>query len=155
MKFTVDEITLCKKIAEKHRKEIKYGDWVGVWAFPHPFTKRYIANTHVVMPDNKLTKKLHCLNGVRIFKKNVLPLWQISDCLEFLYERYEEVGVESLMDYWEASVYLHRKIKDAEVIDAKGKTPLEACLKAVLAIVEEEESLNVVYCKDFIKREND
>ena len=124
IKFTKKEISLCKQVAERYKKEVKYGDWI-------------------LYGNNKpwlITEQLKEIQEACYFLMDAFtPLWTISDCLEFLYERYEEVGVESLLpDYWEASVYLHRKIKDAEVIDAKGKTPLEACLKAVLAVLEEK-----------------
>lgn len=129
MKFTPEEIKLCKAIAEKHRKEIKFGLWVLYKGQEQLVVDYFRHKTESTRLD------LYGLTRY-VFETEITPLWQIPDCLEWLYERYEEVGVESLLDYWEASAYLHRKVKDAEVIDAKGKTPLEACLKAVLAILE-------------------
>lgn len=110
MKFTKEEISLCKQVREKHRKEIKYGDWslneggfVKVWPY------RY--------------------NCKRI---ELIPLWQIPDCLEFLKGRFRKLRVcsddEFEVEYWLKSGCYYQY----------GKTPLEACLKAVLAVLEEK-----------------
>jgi len=121
IKFTKEEISLCKQVAKKGVSFEPPDDWHGAY--------------HVFQQD----KTYPWADGEdKPYYKSDEFVWiaTISDCLEFLYKKYEEVGVESLLpDYWEASVYLHRKIKDAEVIDAKGKTPLEACLKVVLAVL--------------------
>jgi hypothetical protein len=109
MKFNKEEISLCKQIAEKHRKEIKYGDWflneggfAKVWPYRH-----------------------NCE------RTDVIPLWTISDCLEFLQKKEDviELVVTGKHLRWFCR-WGNRKMRS-------GKTPLEACLKAVLAVLEE------------------
>ena len=123
MSFTKEEIALCRKITEKHRKEINFGDWyldyrddsIGLYQLGTPFKNR--------------TK--------------VFPLWQISDCLEFLRKKgywfrmerrptREESGVK----IWVFSSFDKEEFW-MNCPSYEGKATLEACLKAVLAIVEE------------------
>jgi len=139
IKFTKEEISLCKQVAEKHRKEIKYGDWVGVWAWAQNHTLHYIAQTHIVMPDNQITKKLHCLNGIRIFEKDVIPLWTISDCLEFFKEK--ELRYYIVTDNHSTTITIFNPKTDSIITQQSvenSKNSLDiACLKAVLAVLEE------------------
>ncbi len=117
MKFTKEEISLCKQIAEKHEKEIGYGDWY--W---DEGQKRTVI----------CAVRLAHIEEAPYFIKNCFPLWTISDCLEFLRERAYLVfiGQEENKGWCEvnAKKIIHRH---------GGKTPLEACLKAVLAVLEE------------------
>ena len=67
MKFSKEEISLCKKITEKRRKEIKRGDWY--WSKSH----------------NKILLAID--GGFKINEQEfpgVFKIWQISDCLELL-----------------------------------------------------------------------
>ena len=118
MKFTKEEVSLCKQVAERHRKEIKYGDWslneggfIKVWPYRH--------------------------NCKRI---ELIPLWTISDCLEFLKERGYRINLHEnvLTDGIEITLNHPERVEDITNYIYKGKTPLEACLKAVLAVLEEE-----------------
>jgi hypothetical protein len=120
MKFTTEEIALCKKIAEKHRKEIYKGDW-------------YI---DVNIGDTTFL----CQHGnCGSLDDDSVPLWQISDCLEFLRERGYRINLHEnvLTDGTEVTLNHPERLEDITNVVYKGKTPLEACLKAVLAIVEE------------------
>jgi len=124
MKFTKEEISLCKQVAEKHRKEIKYGDWslneggfVKVWPYRH--------------------------NCKRI---ELIPLWTISDCLEFLYQKEVPLEIETRYDPWAVKRGWRWHMWWGEPKDnvkpwggsINAKTLLEACLKAVLAVLEEK-----------------
>lgn len=108
MKFTKEEISLCKQVAEKYRKDIGYGDWtlneggfVKVWPYRH--------------------------NCKRI---DVIPLWTISDCLEFLEENVNQVDVGQVKGE-KPYCYIYDGLKGIEE-RFEGETKLEACLKAVL-----------------------
>ena len=125
MKFTKEEISLCKQVAEKHRKDIKYGDW-------------YWSNSH--------NKPLIAIAGG--FKANeqkhfgVFKIWTISDCLEFMKSKSFYGSISNVGSYYET--YYKKMIigendedKSIKVYSGIVKTPLEACLKAVLAVLEE------------------
>ena len=112
IELTKKEIRLCRQVAEKHRKSIKYGDWllneggfVKVWPYRH--------------------------NCKRI---ELIPLWTISDCLEFLKEKKWRFcgGNENNQKciWWFAFTNSKQFPFD---IHEEGKTVLEACLKVVLA----------------------
>ena len=116
MKFTDKEICLCKQIAEKHRRRIELGDWfITTKMGDIPFLFQYGTK-----PDND----------------DFIPLWTISDCLEFL----EEKGWNPYDMSWicEANmriVYI-KPGEDSKEFKFKADTLLEACLKAVLAVLE-------------------
>ena len=110
MKFTKEEISLCKQIAERHKKKIGYGDWY-------------------VNYDSKVRIKTFSGKGYR--EEESMLLWTISDCLEFLGEKFERLrfcddGKVEVQIWLSDGFYYHI-----------GKTPLEACLKAVLAVIKE------------------
>lgn len=112
IKFTKEEIRFCKQVAERYRKEINRGDW---WIG---------ANDRPVLAFGNVTTK-----------HKLIPLWIISDCLEFLRgEGFYHIEIEM------GKTYAHAIIKkQAELrIRTGGKTLLEACLKAVLAVLEKE-----------------
>lgn len=119
MRFNKEEIALCKKIAEKYRKVIEYGDWY--------FTKGKARNEadsdYLVQP--------------------YFPLWQISDCLEFLKEKKWRL-LDLVNDMFIGKKYsYHIRILDENYEKAhifSKETVLEALLKAVLIIVEKEKS---------------
>ena len=126
MRFTTEEIALCKKIAEKYKKNNELGDW-------------YLleGNPILVAWSNR---------GFQRAKENkevIIPLWQISDCLDWLDERCGDWELGKDRDehgkptgkigfFWMPPIDKH---KDNYTL---GNTPLEALLKAVLAIVEEK-----------------
>ena len=120
MKFTKKEISLCKQVAEKHRREIKYGDW---------FYLNEAENYYLWM---------HGFARIDI-PKEWFPLWTISDCLEFLEKkcshyvrlRHDEHDEQDGWFLWFDEYHETEK-------EGYGKTPLEACLKIVLAVLKEE-----------------
>ena len=124
MKFTKEEISLCKQVAQMWRKPIKYGDWFlnkgGVYAKIWPY-------------------------GHNCKRIDVIPLWTISDCLEFLRDRAlyllglnQSDECEFVCGFCEVDD-MGMRIIDETAKWVEGTTPLEACLKAVLAVLEEEE----------------
>ncbi len=131
MKFTEEEISLCKQVAEKYRKKIKYGDW-------------FLSNKVVILKNNFIRGTIHI--GRQAIEK-FIPLWTISDCLEFLSEK--GFAVENLRQpgwkNWSISIkhesvlhILNAKWTGKELEIRSNKTPLEACLKVVLAVLEED-----------------
>jgi len=121
MKFTKNEIDLCKQIAEKQRKRIEKGDMyfyqdeIHLWSMPFKQTKD-------VMTTNE-----------------VIPLWTLSDCLEFLNQA-NSFKTQLYNTKWNWYCKTKRYEIGAKEYFARGKTPLEACLKAVLAVLEEGNS---------------
>lgn len=113
MKFNPEEISLCKQVMEKHMKPISQGDWY--------YSKDLdaISFYYRINPEKKPTR-------------HIIPLWIISDCLEFLGDKFQKLRVCSdskfEIEFWLSSgcYYVY------------GKTPLEACLKAVLAVLEDK-----------------
>ena len=70
--------------------------------------------------------------------KEEINLWTISDCLEFLREKCNHSVVlkhdeHDEQDGWFLWLDEYHKTEK----EGYGKTPLEACLKAVLAVLEE------------------
>ena len=133
MIFTNEEIKLCKAIAEKHRKGIGIGDWVDFYE-----ESRFV--TEVIRTPEKVD--IYVVVGITVSSSiseddDFTPLWQISDCLEFLDKRrsfrcYFINHTKSLtmtvnMEYWDGQEKFLMK---------KGKTILEALLKVILAILE-------------------
>jgi len=110
MKFTKEEISLCGQVAEKHRKPIKYGDW-------------YEFRGNIYLITVKHEPEMHDVS---------ISLWTISDCLEFLREKKE------VIELWRAGRGSNWICRIKSQKWWKGKTPLEACLRAVLAVLEEE-----------------
>ena len=126
IKFTKEEIDLCKQVAEKYKKErLELGDWY-------------------------LLKLLHGKEQVRLYgnqrpwiilTKDFISLWTISDCLEFFEERGFYLEGLCQIDECEYELCIS-EMDDMGVVQHserrfQGKTKLEACLKAVLAVVEE------------------
>ncbi len=118
--ITKEEISLCEQIAEKYRKEVKYGDWY-------------------INYDVEIRLKGYAGKGYR--DDEAIPLWTISDCLEF----FEKVGLNQEFHFkhfnnggWSftAEDNKYRKIR------GEGETRLSACLKAVLAVVEESKDIH-------------
>jgi len=134
IKFTDEEISLCKQVAEKHRKEIRKGDWA---------IQPDRANIPLLVVDTQMEYITLSLNYTATHDtacKSLTPLWTIFDCLEFLRERKPQLEFELLFQTgyeteptkpheWQLIFHWTEMIL--------GKTPLEACLKAVLAVLEE------------------
>jgi hypothetical protein len=70
VKFTKEEINLCKQVAKKHREKLCYGDW---WKGRGESV--FLMN----IPGENLRPSEQ--------GKDIIPLWTISDCLEFLRDR--------------------------------------------------------------------
>ncbi len=118
MKFTKEEISLCKQVVEKHRKDITRGDW------------------YVYTSYEKNNAILH-LSHTPITFDSLTPLWTISDCLEFFGK--QKYHFESLseddMCLFEVNILCPDRTGG---IITKGGTALGTLLKAVLAMVEEK-----------------
>jgi len=142
MKFTKTEIDLCKQIAERHRKELDVGDWFYVKMSDSD--EPYIGCVTNTDKDRERPRLWDCYDAsfeIAI----VIPPWTISDCLEFLRER-KRIDGEIRLAYIDHhdKYFAHIFEEDASAIRTKiilvesGKTPLEALLKAVLAVLEEK-----------------
>jgi len=118
MKFTKEEISLCKQIAEKHRKRIVFGIWFHDLEDPE----------HLPFLWCNLTDELK--------RRSAVPLWTISDCLEFLRGKGYRVDILETEGRYETFIVKCHGHKTKLVIYQHSNTPLEACLKAVLAVLE-------------------
>jgi len=138
-KFTKEEISLCKQVAEKHRKDLKVGDWL--------LKDEEIGLVQDIKIDSVFNEWLITFlieseevlgsGCIRQNDPDIIPLWTISDCLEFLREK----KLRFTLYACELNEYSMSIIDDKNtiIVDTIGaKTPLEACLKAVLAVLEEE-----------------
>ena len=132
--FTKTELDLCRKIAEKERKEIRFGSWV-----------LYNEQEYLVIDYFRhKTEPTHLnLYGLKryVFETDVTPLLSSHDCLEWLKKRYGEIFLKTwLGTMWCVSIgkRLNEELPIIGLSDLVGKTPLEALLRAVLAILEEE-----------------
>ena len=72
------------------------------------------------------------------YYKEYIPLWALEDCLEFLRKR--KWYIHNLHDdTWGNKTILYIKNPNKiRINEQDGKTPLEACLRAVLAVLEKE-----------------
>jgi len=109
---TKDEISLFKLIAEKYRKEIG--------------PRQYFYNSYL----EKIQWSEYCQPKATW----AIPLWTISDCLELLREK----GLTfSFYNYTVGKYYFEygypNKRYWSDIV--AYKTPLEACLRAVLAVL--------------------
>jgi len=124
MKFTKEEINLCKQVAERHREEINEGDWY------HEPTDNSIR----LCKDNLSFLQ----EAVSQRKFGVTPLWTISDCLEFLNQR----DAHCVLLGWTGKTkrskrYCHVYIAN-NIHEGEGYTYLETLLIPVLAVLGEE-----------------
>jgi len=121
MKFTKEEISLCKHVREKDLllKPVKEGDWIrNEYGKPSTdlVTSEYIRNTLIFIDI-----------------KHWFPLWTIPDCLEFWRRNPRIQVVEIVWDITKFKAYVSIRPYGSH----DGKTVLEGCLKAVLAVLEE------------------
>lgn len=129
MKFNPEEIRLCKQVAEKHRRKIGYGDW---------FYSEHLKEVLLQSPFINIVRDLEIVDR----DKNSIPLWTISNCFDFLGERgLWIIGVQQDEDEWSVGFAetddLGMRTIESTHKWTDGNTPLEACLKAVLAVLEE------------------
>ncbi len=115
MDFTYKEISLCKQIAEKYKKEIKHGDW---------------------FIDTKIGGKPFLSLSSQVPEGILIPLWTIPDGFDFLekreytFERAHQLG--GIFEVW----FISGEGRE----EGSGDTIREACLEIVLAVLEEEKS---------------
>ena len=136
MEFNKEEISLCKQVAEKYKKPLENFDLIiGTYLSG----KEFIGYFHEDLakekfPKTRLDEIMVGLSETAKSTSRLIPLWTISDCLEFLSEKYG------------SNIDLHRNDK---VLGGQwlckiagkvwsGKTPLETCLKPVLAMFEDK-----------------
>ena len=125
MKFTKTEIDLCREIAEKHKKyywrPFKYGTWYEYKNHPYLITSQ---------PESEMSSE-------------ITILWTISECLEFLKKKinYFQLKFTRKKKFDKRFKFYYRK-NWIKPVYYYGKTPLEALLKAVLAILEETSKEN-------------
>ncbi len=119
-KFTKAEKDLCKKIAEKKACVflIGEGDYY-LWG----------NGQFVKLCTGKLHDEFH--------EGEFIPLWQEHDCLKWLRKRCKHhvllIHEEDEAEWWGWFDEYH----ETQQYD-KGKTPLEALLRVVLAVMEEK-----------------
>ncbi len=122
MKFTKTEIDLCRQIAKKHKRFPRKGDW------------EYNDNTKET--KLKIYEYLGMANPLT-GEVNIFLLWTIEDCLEFLREK-GFLGIQLLgSESW--VLWANKEHGGIYEMLGDGKTPLEALLKAVLAVLKKEE----------------
>lgn len=147
--MTNDVIRLCKRIAKKHRKDLKVGMYV--W---REFDKtvqliyrldKKEKDIYTAIPETGKLEK-HYWNNLE--GEWLTPLWTIPECLKFLGEKFcsierQHVGlVGDGRIAWICVLRVRKKnTKYLRLtrIHYIGKIPLEACLEAVLAVVKEGE----------------
>ena len=131
IKFTKEEISLCKQVAERYRKDISDGDWI----YHEPHNNYFLVVQYVILQYQLQTQKWFDELNAEHRKMNI-PLWTISDCLEFLREKMFTYTLHFITKErgYECILFKGHQRKPQILI---GKTPLEPCLKAVLAVLEE------------------
>ena len=134
MKFTDEEIRLCKLIAEKERKEIKHGDWI----YHEPYKNYFLVVNSVIFQYQIQGGKWFDKQKKESRKINT-PLWTLSDAIEWLKKKGWWARIDLGID--DTRIYMFHEdlpFKNWNKYPMyKGKTFLEACLKAVLAILKE------------------
>jgi len=122
IKFTKEEINLCGQVAKKQKKEIK--------------ARQYFYNNHL--------KRVQWSEHRQPKAKWAIPLWTISDCLEFLRENdwyismlYEYIGKKEGYDLDIGKLMKNTRNPEGTFEHFIAKTFLEICLKAVLAVIED------------------
>ena len=113
MKFTKKEINLCKEIAKRYKKYFKYGNWY-----------EYKNDSFLItsQPQSEMSPE-------------ITILWTIFDCLGFLKKEINSFKLKFARGKFK---FHYRKNWWIKSICYYGKTPLEACLKAVLSVLEEK-----------------
>lgn len=130
-----EEIDLCKKIAEKHRKEIVKGDWI-IIKFPNIGEIVTLFETYHIECPNRFPEGpvIYDLSTDEYYKE-YFPLWQISDCRKFIKSKgYRVKTDENEGGVHSVGCYGH---KARIAFNCYNPTLLESYLEAVLAIVEE------------------
>ena len=120
MELNGTEVDLINQIEKKYRKEINYGDWY-----------EYRGNILLMKTENGPIISTACI-----------PVWTVSDCLKFVkdnnyyYSIYDQVGGGTVIDIF-ILVDGSRQMQE----QLHGRTVLEACLLAVIVILQDNEVL--------------
>ena len=123
--FTDEEIKNCRKIAEKgERKTVEYGDW----CYSEIYWPGH-GDRDVIDPKRVGLWRSHLPADENTAHT---PLWQEHDCLEWLKDKF------TVIELWRTGRKLVWMCRLNDYKWWKGETPLEALLRAVLAIIEEK-----------------
>ena len=135
IKFNEKEIALAKKLHDLGvRRKIRKSDWI--WYKNKVWMVRYVS-----LGGEYLTI-IHGKNDEderNIHRSVVVPLWQIHDCLEWLRGK----GFRFILHHYAVKEYYLGCGRDdgSNWIEGKAsKTPLEALLKAMIAITKEDKN---------------
>ena len=132
IKFTKEEISPCKQIAERHKKEIEECDYViGFWT---EGWRKDFGDVIGRLKDKRLGEVKVAKDSI-CYPDKIIPLLTISDCLEFLWKEKKRDIISLATDFPATAKRVWRIVTVTE--EHWGDTPLEACLKAVLAVIKE------------------
>jgi len=128
MRYTKEEIEICREIAEHYRKPIKQGDY------------------YYYKPNKECV--LNLISGGIFNEKLDFPLWTFEDARKWLGEK-GEIGI-LILRYQQILGISHKGYLTTILVqyvggnyyEAEGQTPLEAILKVVLAVMKEENGKN-------------
>lgn len=132
MKFTQEEINLCKEIAKYHRREIKDGEWVVVTIGRLEVVELVIMRGSDGLYRIRTSTELNAIKD----ENELIPLWTLEDCLEFLEKKEYQVDINRVLNSWFVEIYkIGHKAKSIKTWKARL---LESCQKAVLAVLREK-----------------
>ena len=132
--FTKTEIDLCRKVAEKWRK---FSDEWGNYVYDEK-NKEVVLIQRFIRVKGKFVIFEDPAGEKEDVRHKCFPLLSISDCLEWLRAdgREYDVVVDCLQTAVIVKLYTPPPYQEL-VYKESAKTPLEALLRAVLAILEE------------------
>ena len=117
MKFSTEEITLCKEIAKYYRKPIGFGDW-----FYDEEIEHIGIHVYTMILEEDVSGKI--------------PLWTWQDARDWLRkEGYELTRFFSYVN--KVGISFYKKGVQLSSLCGEGKTDLEAILKVILEILKE------------------
>ena len=139
-KFTTKEIELCRKIAEKKKRKIQCGDYAVV-EFPR-------LGEQVILIDTQWEKQEKGIYNYSVDEvyPNYYSIWQEHDCFEWLRERSYILRLSYQKDLMKKDIEIPDETYNGEYISREifirgyyfMEKPLEALLRAVLAVMEEK-----------------
>ena len=142
MKFTKEEASLCKQVAEKYRKEVDKEDY----AYDEDDREKVLIDDCNAWVENKKTELYRLKDDGTDFGykvKHWFPLWTISDCLEYLEIECVPLKMQIKDDSYARLQGWRWRVSWGNPNTEEGKpwggsinapTLLEACLKVVLAV---------------------
>ena len=127
--FTQTEIALCRKIAEKHKKPVGKGDWIlpdegASWIF---LNEPLLVINKTESPNSYLEFKDY--ESLPYIPGFFIPLWSISDCLEFIRKKKPNLCIGSILEI--------KDILKNAIYYPISRTKIKL-LREVLTILEEE-----------------